>query len=213
MTELITYLIDTDIILCLVVGYIFVKVYHFVALYQNSKNVEHLIMSSIVVGYVYYKLFQLLPSPINENTLLLIISAMSVSYVLAQFTRSNLVVRLCDFLKIRDTSNVYMWDDLMDNIYPMRVIVHYNDLIYDGIAHNIESYSNSPHIALGSYVIKDTNGNAVKDCSNIFTNVVILSLDNALNVEILYHEKSFHTSDIRNLCEYRNSFQIQKPKK
>ena len=62
----------------------------------------------------------------------------------------------------------------MDNVYPMKVSVLLCDKTYEGMIHSYESESNSPHIILAAYLIKDLMGNIVENHSNDDTKVIIL---------------------------------------
>ena len=111
------------------------------------------------------------------------------------------MIDLLDLLKIRDTVNIYYWDDLMDDEYPMRIIATYSDAIYEGIFHNYESYSNEPKIILGSYVVKNRDGIIIKDYSNDKTKCIILNSANADTIEIIYSVKSSKCDDLKDLCD------------
>jgi hypothetical protein len=92
---------------------------------------------------------------------------------------------ILDKLNIRETGNLYLWDDLADNNYPMRVIVTYEDAMYDGMLHIFETYSNEPHIVLGAYVIKDARGRQIiYDRSEDVTSLIVLDISKAKDVEI-----------------------------
>lgn len=87
----------------------------------------------------------------------------------------------------------------MDNLYPMKAIIKYEDVKYEGMIYNFESYSNSPHVALSSYKISK-NG-TVDDCTNIENKIIILDTSSATSVEILYDKRSYMCEDLKALCE------------
>ena len=97
-------------------------------------------------------------------------------------------------------------DDIMDDDYPMKAIISYDDIVYEGIIHNYESYSNAPHVALGSYVVKDNNGVIKNDYSEDNTRITILDTSKANNVEILYCKDSNECDDLQNLCKFHNIY-------
>ena len=107
-----------------------------------------------------------------------------------------------DWLKIRDTGNSYLWDDIMDNDYPMKVVVSYENIIYEGMLHNYESYSNEPHVVLGAYTIKNIDNDIIEDMSNSNDEIVILNTATAISVKIIYNKKSNECKDIDNLIKY-----------
>lgn len=115
------------------------------------------------------------------------------------------MIYVLDFLKIRDTGNVYYWDDLMDNDYPMKVKVSYNENVYEGMLHNYESYSNEPHIVLTSYIVKDKSDNVLDDFRDDNTKIIILDTSEAEKVEVIYAKNSTICKDLRELCNSNSS--------
>lgn len=164
-------------------------------------------MYSLVIGYVYCSIAHLIPCSISYeiDTIFIIISAIITAYFLGRLSTSGFMISLFDILSIRDTGNVYMWDDLMDITYPMKTLIEYDNAKYTGIIHNIESYTNSPHIVLGAYQKLDLDNNIILDSSNNKTQIIILNLSDAKQVEIFYNKKSKKCYDIKNLCEYWKS--------
>ena len=192
-----------DIIIYVVVGYLFNKVFSFVALKKFSSNVEHVVISSFVIGYIYCTIIHFIPIHISYEVDSLGISASAIvlAYLVGKFWRSKYMLYLLDFLKIRDTVNLYYWDDLMDDIYPMKVVATYKDIVYEGMLYNYESYSNAPELVLSSYIIKDKNGATIKDYTHNKTKCIILNSGNAENIEIVYSDKSDKCNDIKSLCD------------
>jgi hypothetical protein len=180
------------------------------ALKQNTENVEHILMSSIVVGYVYCSIMRIIPFSISEtvDNVCIVLSAIICAYCFARIVQNKkIMLPILDKLNIRETGNLYLWDDLVDNDYPMRVIVTYEDAIYDGMLHIFESYSNVPHIVLGAYVIKDAHGRQIiYDRSEDSTSLIVLDISKAKDVEIVYHKDSVECVDIKNLCNYRGEY-------
>ena len=130
----------------------------------------------MVVGYIYCNIAYLIPISISYeiDILCIIFSSIIVAYLFAIILQKNFINKLLDFFKIRNTGNTYYWDDLMDNVYPMKVSVLLCDKTYEGMIHSYESESNSPHIILAAYLIKDLMGNIVENHSNDDTKVIIL---------------------------------------
>ena len=130
----------------------------------------------------------------------IVASALILSYLFAKISRSKYLIPVLDFLKIRDTGNIYYWDDLMDNDYPMKVSVSYDENCYEGMLHNFESYSNEPHVVLSSYVVKDNSGNILSDFTNDKTKIIIVDTSKANKVEIIYATNSEKCNDLKSLC-------------
>ena len=100
-------------------------------------------------------------------------------------------------LKLYDTGNTYMWDDLMDKEYAIKVMVEYDDRIYNGFLNSYESYSNSPHLALCLYTVSDLPGKIVEDHTDDVRQVIVLDSSTAKNVVIRYDKESKVCDDIK----------------
>lgn len=191
-----------QIIIYIVIGYTFNKTYHLVALKQNSTDIDHILTSSLVIGVIYYKIVNLIPIHVSNDidNIMIIISSLISAYLLARIFTSKYWISIFDLLKIRDTGNTYYWDDLMDNNYPMKIKVTYDNFLYEGMLHNFQSYSNEPHIVLASYIVKNEYGDILDDFTNNDTKLIVLDTAKANNVEIIYANKSEICKDLNNLC-------------
>ncbi|MCM1246999.1 MAG: hypothetical protein NC251_01030 [Lachnoclostridium sp.] len=193
----------------IVVGYIFIKTYRFVALKKDSDNIEHILTSSLVVGFIYYEIARMIPFTISRevDNLLIGLSALFLGYLLALLSRQKKIVYwILDKLSIHDTNNAYIWDDLMDVKNAMKVRVVYDEEIYEGMLHNYESYSNAPRIVLAAYTVKSLPDQKVCDYSQDNTRIVILNTDAARSVEIIYYSESDECKDLKNLCDAGKRF-------
>lgn len=190
----------------------FNKTFHFVALKQNSVDIEHTLTSSLVIGYIYFKIANLIPISFSYeiDILCIIASALVLGYVFAKLLRSAVTVKVLDFLKIRDTGNLYYWDDIMDNKYPMKIRVICEKEIYEGMLHNYESYSNDPHIILSSYVIMDKDENVKKDFTDNDSRTIVLNTAEAIAVEIMYAQNSEMCEDLKSLCNSNKKIFLKK---
>ena len=97
----------------------------------------------------------------------------------------------------------------MDNDYPMKAVIIYDDYIYEGMVHLYESYSNNPHIVLAAYQIKNSDGTLKKDYSDDMTKIIILDISYAKNVTIIYYANSPLCMDLKNLCDFNKEFERQ----
>ncbi len=200
MPEIITYI---------VIGYLFCKTFHSVALKQNSSDVEHILVESLVVGYIILHIARMIPFSISYEVDMVGIALCSVvmAYLLGLLATGNRRIPLLDKLHIMETGNLYLWDDLMDNTgKPMRIKVEYDSITYDGMLHLFESYSNTPLIALVAYhIIKyDNNRNRIDEINyqHDATKVIVLDTSKANSVEITYETGSSMCKDIQGLCDY-----------
>ena len=193
------------IIIYIAVGFSFLKTYHFVALKQNSTDVEHTLTASLVIGYVYCTIAYLIPFSINKyiDNLGIILSSIIVAYGIGRFTLSTASVKLFDFLKIRDTCNLYLWDDLMDVDYPMEAVITFEEVSYRGYVHLYENYSNTPKVILASYYVYNNEDSIIEDFSQDATRTIVLDVATAKHVQIIYNKNSNCSKDIKQLCDLR----------
>ena len=195
-----------QVIVYIVTGYVFSKTFHFVALKKNSNDIEHVLTLSLVIGYIYCKIASLIPIHISDeiDTLGIVISALIWGYLFARFVKNRYVIQILDFLKIRDTGNLFYWDDLLDNEYPMKVKVLCDDVCYEGMLHNFENYSNEPHIVLASYVVKDKSNKVLHNFVNDNTKIIVLDTSKVAKLEIIYAKDSNMCKDLKDMCDSNN---------
>lgn len=188
-----------NIILYVVTGFFFIKTFHFIALKQNTEDVEHLLLESLVSGYVYCQLLFLVPIRFNHyvNIIGAVIGSIVLAYLLGRLYISTFTLKTMRALKLYDTGNTYMWDDLMDKEYAIKVIVEYDDRIYNGFLNSYESYSNSPHLALCLYTVSDLHGKIIEDHTDDTRQVIVLDSSTAKNVVIRYDKESKVCDDIK----------------
>lgn len=188
-----------NIILYVVTGFFFIKTFHFIALKQNTEDVEHLLLESLVSGYVYCQLLFLVPIRFNHyvNIIGAVIGSIVLAYLLGRLYISTFTLKTMRALKLYDTGNTYMWDDLMDKEYAIKVIVEYDDRIYNGFLNSYESYSNSPHLALCLYAVSDLHGKIIEDHTDDTRQVIVLDSSTAKNVVIRYDKESKVCDDIK----------------
>lgn len=206
MEALIEYL--PEIILYLAVGFAFLKTYHFVALRQNVNSPEHIVVGSLVVGFIYCNIAELIPFSISYyvDIIGLIATAVILGYLCGRFVVSVTGSKILDKIGICDTGNVYLWDDLMDKDWPMKVVIKFQDRSYEGMLNNFESYSNAPHMSIASYIIKDQSGNIIENHSNDQGAIIVLPTENAISVKVEYAEKSRMREDIISLCDTNEKY-------
>lgn len=132
----------------------------------------------------------------------MVLTSIIIGYFVGKISISRKITPILDRLGILDTGNIFLWDDLMDKKYPMKICITCDDSKYEGIAHNIESYSNSPHIALSSYIIYDKDGKIIENHSKNNRRVIIIDTAASKKVEIIYDKDSDECKDIQLLCDY-----------
>lgn len=211
----------------MVTGFAFLKTYHFVTLRQNTMNLEHILTASLVVGYIYTNIAYLIPvstydwlvdiewidnAYIGDN-LLIALSAVILGFLFAKILRSKSIQWLLEKLKIRESGNIYLWDDLLDNEYPMKAVLTCDNLVYEGMVHMYESYSNEPHVVLSAYTVKDiATCRVLEDFSSDSTRVIIIDTTKADTISIVYYEDEGNNSicqSLKYLCDFKKNFEEQ----
>ena len=197
------------------VGFVFLKTFHFVALQQNTSDIDHILTASLVVGFIYCEVAYRIPFSVSYEIdhIGIIVSSACMGYLTGRLVLSKVWSKILDFLKIRNTVNMYYWDDLMSNDYVMKVYVNFTDKSYEGMLHFYEGYSNNPHVVLGSFIVRDSLNNVIKDFSNDCTKVAVLDTSKADSIYIEYHPMSNKSRDIESLCDTRREREKQEENK
>lgn len=192
-----------DFIFYIVVGFFFIQVFHFTALKRNNSDIEHILTGSLVFGYVICKIMELIPFSINPiiDSFGIMCTSIVAGYILGlPFQYNQIIYKICDIFKLRNSINDYIWDDILDWDYPNKLIVYYSDKIIEGYVHYSESYSNIPSVTLAGYIIRDKNQNILSDHSSDNDKVIFLQLCNAEYVEVIYNHKSPMCMEIKDLA-------------
>lgn len=179
-------------------GFLFCYVYRFAALKENQNDIEHILIKSFVAGYIIYFFAKMIPhSKIADKIypILITIVAIVIAYLLAKFLISNKAIKIFDFLRIGETGNNYLWDDLRDPDYGIIATVTYPDKVFEGYIHEREAFTNSPHLVLCLYKVYDQNGNIYEDYSNDPSILIVLDSGNAESVKLDYANESVIAKD------------------
>lgn len=190
----------------IIVGYAFLNTLHTVTLKENSENIEHILTGSLVIGFICYKIASLIPYSCGKilDCIIITFSSILVAYWIGLFLNSRFLLKIYDVLKIRESGKKYLWDDIMDKDLSMKTNVYYDKLKYSGYLYNYESYSNSPHIVLASYIVFYENS-IKEDNSQDNTKIIILNTERADKVEIIYDKDSNICEDIGLFCNKQNN--------
>lgn len=190
----------------IITGYSFLNTIHIVTLRENSEDIEHILTGSLVIGFICYKIANLIQFSCGEvlDCLGITLSSVVFAYLLGLFLNSRIILKIYNFLKIRESGKKYLWDDVMDTSLSMMVNVYYGNIKYNGYLFSYESYSNSPNVILASYIVTSEN-NIIEDNSQDKTKLIILDTEKSDKVEIIYKEKSKICNDIRAFCEDREN--------
>lgn len=146
-----------NILLYLVTGYLYISIFHFVALKESKEEMNHVLTSSLVIGYIIVNIVNMIPFSISYSVDSIGIAfAGAVSgFVFGKIYHGRLFDRIVQLFHIRSTPNKYIWTDLMDMdypIYPMcrktpcfsygdiRHSIKFTQVIEDGTKHSCIRY-------------------------------------------------------------------------
>lgn len=196
-----------DIILWIIVGYLVIRTFYYTRLSKSSKDIEYIMISSIVVGFIVSLSFEYTDSiPYinqikNENIRnIFVVGIIIVTiYILGRFINSELFIELSQKVGILNTPNDIIWNDLIDNKYPNKIIIHASDIIIEGYITDVEPYARLPQVSIASYLIK--RDNIIDDNSSCTDKILVYDLSNADYVEIKYYSQSKKCIRIKDACE------------
>lgn len=141
-------------------------------------------MASLVIGFIICQVAFIIPISFGEyiDNICIVFSSNLLGLVLAKIVNWKKIDSFLEYMKVRRTVNIYLWNDLMDDEEVMHAKVTINNTIYEGKIHLIEELSNNPHIVLAEYYI-----NGKKNDDN---KIVILDTSKASEIIIEYDKDS-----------------------
>lgn len=192
-----------NLISYLVIGFIFIRMYHYFLLIDNTINTEHILLESVAVGFILRSIMDPIISLIFKGRIQIVAEIVMVvifAYLIKSVKNSDKFAIVLDKLKIRNTGNKYFWHDLLDYDFPMIAKVSYTNIQYSGYIHLYSSNTDSPHLALAAYISITSDG---KICNKTEASeeVIILDVSKANSVEIFYDERSSKCNEIKDLIE------------
>ena len=175
-----------EALLFIVSGFCFIKVYCFVYIYKGPKDVEKMLMASLVVGFIIYKFASMIPISFGKNidTICIMVCSIIAGFVLGKILSSHFIVRILDKLKIRKSLSEHLWNNILDRDYIMIAHITMDDgKKYSGKIHEIEEFVSTPQIVLADYSIDGIRNKNDRQ-------VIVLNTANAKEVIIEYNENS-----------------------
>ena len=105
-----------NIIVYIVLGYVFLRVFRIVRIVKNSDNYEHILVKSLVYGFIIKSIFALIPFSFGYyiDIVGMSISSAIVAFLSAKLLETNFICNVIDKLKIRHTKFKYMWQNIVD---------------------------------------------------------------------------------------------------
>lgn len=186
------YNILPDIIVYLLLGFTAVKIFKFITNREDSTEVNHIIIESVIIGFVIKKVFELIPITSHIyiiDVLCIFVITIIGSYLFAKLWSGEKFLKIKNFLKINRTERKYIWYDIKD---PTAVYVDATNpetsVRYFGKLKLIEESQRQPLILLEGYT-KYVNGE--EDCNYLtdYKRTVLLDTSKYTEIEITYQIK------------------------
>lgn len=182
----------SEIILCLISGYIFVGVFEYIASRQFIKDYNQNILKYILVGYILILIYHLLPNWTKNdyvNLFIFWISCILLSYACARFYISKKFVRLSELLNIYKTPNKFIWNSITfqtDSVIWVRCLFYELDLDIIGQLVECEEYQRYPQILLTCYKETSLDGKEIVNHQGDVNEQILIDVGKADSVEITY---------------------------
>lgn len=194
MTELIKLL--PEIILYLVLGFIFIRTYRFIRINKNPDDYKNILIEILISGFILRKLFAIIPLNLNKyiDTIGMIIGSFFFGIIIARFVNSKLLDNVLSVFKIRQTVNYSFWNDIEDKdaaIY-IEVIDHENNIGIDGKLVLYEAFTRQPLIQLSAYR-KSKDNKIINDFSNQPERTILIDTSKYKDLFITYDKNSKKT--------------------
>lgn len=167
MTEIISYL--PNIIIYLVLGFVFIKVFRFVYIEESPNDSQHILTESLIYGFILQNIYSAFPISINTyiDIIGMVLSTVIIAYFLAKFIYSKLFSKILAKLKIQQTPIKDFWIDITHSKERTYITVYdkESDRIINGRFARAETFNKRPLIQLSEYIIKNTRGDIISDMS------------------------------------------------
>lgn len=134
------------------------------------------------------------PNP-SVGMLLFLLACTVLAYISARFYGSDLFKKLCRKLKIKRTTNNYIWYDIEDKkqVLWIRAVRYDTEQEYLGQLASVEDFQRQPMIILAYYQQRSLDGKIIADNSKKSTERVLLDTSKFDVIEMTYHPDSENT--------------------
>lgn len=144
-----------EYILCIVYGFIFIRLFRYIGSLKNASDYQHTIWESLIVGFVLKKIYSLIPFSINQGIDIIVLIALTaiLSTIASKIYSSSKVDKMLRFFHIYRNRHVYIWQDIIDPDYAT-VVECTNPVTketYIGTLICCEDFTNQPYIIINNY--------------------------------------------------------------
>lgn len=200
-----------NFIIYIILGFLFLRVFKYMCTLKNSNEYEHVLMESILVGFILKQGYNLIIPSINDtiDIIIMIIITIIIAILFAKLYSSKFIDKFLYMMGVHRTRNKYIWKDIEDQDYRIVVDVFNPDTneAYHGVVIYYEEFKEHPQIVLNYYQYFENwhNGKVTMDFSKNPNKVVIVDTEQFSRVTISY-DKNSHK--IKPLIKNRDSKKI-----
>lgn len=182
-----------DIIIQIVLGFVCLRVFRITRIVKQSDDYEHLLVETLVIGFILYHLFLLIPFSFGRyvDTLGMVISSGVIGFLYAKLLSSPLINRLRKILNIKHTPFKYAWQNIEDPKYAIYVDATDPETKtrYNGKLIMYEDFERTPLIQLSHY-IEWKDGVEINDFSDDKYRTVLIDTSKYSVIKIDYQDCS-----------------------
>ena len=183
-----------NILLVLVLGYIYLKIYNFISYSKNIKSYEYVFIKSVVCGTILEYTIGFFTNMLYKpwNYILIIFVTVFLAFISAKLINSNLFRQIFKKLGITRTFNRNIWQDLMDKEHSLWADVRSKKLQrhYFGQIVLVEEFERYPRIVLSRYTIYDKHNNIIEDYDKDPTQRIVIETTLYDDIRLVYNENS-----------------------
>lgn len=178
-----------DIIIYIVLGYLFCITYTFTRKQDTNSNYQYLFLKSITWGFVLKKIYDEFPST-GKYTIDIIgmaIASALLGGLIAMVIGSWVFEKFLNFLHVGRNPNKYIWNDLIHDKYAISVRVEDETThrIYEGDLVSVEELTEKPQILLSAYK-EFKNGVLIHNYSENYEQTVLIDTSKFSVIKLIY---------------------------
>lgn len=178
-----------DIIIYIVLGYLFCTTYTFARKQDTNSNYQYLFLKSITWGFVLKKIYDEFPST-GKYTIDIIgmaIASALLGGLIAMVIGSWVFEKFLNFLHVGRNPNKYIWNDLIHDKYAISVRVEDETThrIYEGDLVSVEELTEKPQILLSAYK-EFKNGVLIHNYSENYEQTVLIDTSKFSVIKLIY---------------------------
>lgn len=178
-----------DIIIYIVLGYLFCTTYTFARKQDTNSNYQYLFLKSITWGFVLKKIYDEFPST-GKYTIDIIgmaIASALLGGLIAMVIGSWVFEKFLNFLHVGRNPNKYIWNDLIHDKYAISVRVEDETThrIYEGDLVSVEELTEKPQILLSAYK-EFKNGVLIHNYSENYEQTVLIDTSKFSAIKLIY---------------------------